>query len=265
MRDLPARFPASTNGIVEGEGEPIVLIHGVGVDHRMWGPIAARLAETRAVIRYDLLGHGASALPPASAALTDYVGQLAALLDALGVDRCDVAGFSLGSTIARGFAVRHGDRLRRLALLYGVYDRDAAQKESVRARLAEAEAKGPTSLVEAAVERWFTPALHARRPDVIAAVRRRLHDNDPKGFLPAYRVFALTEEEAIGPPAAIHCPCLVMTGEFDRNSTPAMSRALAAALPDARCVVLPGLAHMGLVEDPEANLRYLLPFLTTSA
>ena len=246
---------------VEGAGPPVVLIHGVGLDLELWDAQAIALAPHFRVIRYDLLGHGGSHDPPGARSLGDFVTQLRTLLDGLGLERVALAGFSLGALIARAFALAHPERLGKLALLYGVYGRTAAQNSAVRARIAGAERDGPRALIEAALERWFTPGIRAGNPPLVARIRARLEANDPQAFLKAYRIFGGADAEMSAFPGQVTCPCLVATGEADVGSTPEMARRLAADIPGARLEIFPGHRHMGLVEEPAVANAALLAFL----
>ena len=161
--------------------------------------------------------------------------------------------------MARAFAGRHPERVERLVLVSTVYNRLEAERAAVRARYAAAEAG--EDLTEAALARWFSPEFAEVHPDAVAAVRGRLKANDRDGFLRAYRVFAEAyhAEEDL---AAIACPSLVITGELDSGSTPAMARAMAAELPNAEALILPGLRHMVPIEGAGVLNRALLAFLT---
>jgi len=123
---------AATHFRISGQGQPLVLVHGVGLDLSIWGEMASLLEPGYRVIRYDMLGHGRSLKPPGPYRLDDFVRQLAALADHLGLDRFDLAGFSMGGMVALAFAARYPQRLRRLALLHVVYDRSPAQRAAVR-------------------------------------------------------------------------------------------------------------------------------------
>jgi pimeloyl-ACP methyl ester carboxylesterase len=116
-------------------------------------------------------------------------------------------------------------------------------------------------LIEAALARWLSADYRTGHPEAVAAIRARLMANDPKDFLAAYRIFAGADPEIAGRLGAIVCPALVTTGELDAGSTPAMSRAMAAALPNATCVILPGLRHLPTAEGAETVNALLLDFL----
>jgi (E)-2-((N-methylformamido)methylene)succinate hydrolase len=240
-----------------GAGAPLVLIHGVGIDLEIWEPLVPRLQPGRRLIRYDMRGHGLSARPPGPYRLEDFVDQLDRLASALGLDRFDLAGFSMGGMVAEAFAARFPARLRRLALLHTVHDRSAAERAAIAARLAQVEAGDLESSLGAALERWLTPGFRAAHPDAVAAIEYRMRSNDPAAYLASYRVFATADAEVVAVIDRIRCPTLVLTGEHDLGSTPAMARALAARLPAATLAILPRLRHLSLLEAPDEVAGHL--------
>ncbi len=250
----------------EGTGPPLVLIHGVGLDLGMWDAQAAALAPRHRVVRYDMIGHGgtpaqAGESGPGRLELGDFVDQLDELLRSLGLDRIALVGFSLGALVAQAFAIAQPNRVNRLAIVSGVYDRGPAQRAAVLSRWRAAVEQGPEVLIEAALARWFSPDFAARNPAVPAALRRRLEGNDRDGFLAAYRVFAEADAALAGRLGAIPCPVLVMTGANDPGATPEMARAMAAVLPKARLEILPGARHMMPLEAAAAVNAALGAFL----
>jgi len=244
----------------DGEGDAVVLIHGVGLDHTMWEAQVAGLKDRFRVITYDMLGHGRSAHPPDDRALGDFVRQLHQLLMNLNVGCASIVGFSMGGLVAREFAATHSEMTNKLALMNTVFRRTPEQQKAVMGRYELAKLGGVQEGIEAAVARWFSPKFIDANPNVINQVEARLRDNDAAGYLKAYRVFATNEDTAENP-LPITCPTLVMTGELDSGSTPEMTRALAAAIPDAEVEVLAGLRHMAALEDPPQVNTLLREFL----
>ncbi len=120
---------------------------------------------------------------------------------------------------------------------------------------------GPAATVEAALGRWFTPDCAARRPDLLETVRRWVEANDAEVYPQIYRLLAEADADLAQAVAAIRCPTLVLTCEDDAGNTPEMTERMAARIPGARSVIVPGLRHMGLYEDPEAVNAALVPFL----
>jgi len=240
-----------------------LLLHGVGLDLGMWDRVLPALTGAGlAVLRLDLLGHARSADPPGARTLDDFAAQAEALLDHLAVASVRLVGFSLGALVAIRLAVRAPERVERLALLHAVFERDAAARAAIRARCEAVARSGPLANVEAALERWFSPGYLQRHPAVAESIRRTLASHPGEGYLKAYRVLAEAEREIdAGALARVTCPALVLTGERDPNSTPAMAARIAALLPQAECRVLAGARHMAPVEHADEVARPLATFL----
>lgn len=244
------------------EGAPVVvLIHGLGLNQDLWQWLAPGLGRHFRVLTYDLCGHGQSHPPAGQPGLADLSGQLAALMDHLGIARAAVVGFSLGGMVARRFAQDWPGRCLALGVLNSPHRRSPAQQEAVRARVAEARQGGPASTIDAALARWFTDECRRARPGLMALVRDWVVANDPAVYPRLYQVFAEGVEEVCDPDPPLACPALVLTGDQDLGNSPDMARAIAGAIPGARLVVLPGLRHMALVEDAPTVNRAVMDFL----
>jgi pimeloyl-ACP methyl ester carboxylesterase len=188
--------------------------------------------------------------------------QICALMDHLALDRCALAGFSLGGLIVQAFALAHPQRVTALAILNAAHGRTEQERASLLGRVQQVREQGPGSTVEAALQRWFTADFAAHSPQVLAQVRDWVLANDPQVYPEVYTLLAQADiglEQAI---AAISCPTLVMTGEEDYGNSPRMSQRIAALIAGARLEILPGLRHMALAEDPALVNEILVGFLT---
>lgn len=239
----------------------VVLIHGLGLTRQIWQWHEPALAARYRVLSYDLFGHGDSAPPPLTASLSGFSDQLLGLLDELGIERAAVVGFSLGGMINRRFALDHPTRVSALAILNSPHERGAEAQRLVEERAAQVEGGGSEATIDSALERWFTPAFRAARPEVMALIRRWRAGNDAESYPQSCMVLAAGVTELIRPDPPIAAPTLVMTGENDSGSTPAMSHAIAAEIPGAETIIVPRLQHMGLVEEPPLFAEALLRFL----
>lgn len=248
--------------MVDSSSVPVVLIHGVGLDHTMWLPVMAALSDRR-TIAYDMVGHGAARKPAGPYTLGTFVDQLGAIVDAVDSE-IDLVGFSMGALVAQGFALSpRAGLIRKMVLLNAVHDRSDADRQAIVARVAEVRAGLFAATVEPALQRWFTPAFAATHPASVAAVRQRLVDNDERSYADAYEVFATADADLVSRVAEITVPTLVATGSDDQRSTPAMAAALAAALPRGRSMILPGLRHLTPIEAPQLVADLIAEFTST--
>lgn len=229
---------------------PVVLIHGVGLDHSMWLPVMAALSDRR-TIAYDMIGHGHARKPAGPYTLGMFVDQLDAIVEAVDSD-IDLVGLSMGALVAQGFALSpNAGRIRKMVLLNAVHERSDAERQAIIERVGEVRAGLFATTVEPALQRWFTPAFVSAHPDSVAAVRGCLLDNDERSYADAYEVFATADTDLSPHVSEISVPTLVATGSDDQRSTPAMAVALATALPRGRSTILPGLRHLTPIEAPE--------------
>lgn len=235
------------------EGAPvIVLIHGLGLNRDCWRWTTPALADGYRILSYDLYGHGASAAPPETPSLSLFSSQLARLLDHCGVRTAAVAGFSLGGMIARRFAQDAPVRVSALVILHSPHQRSDDAQAAIMKRVEQARAEGPQATVEAALERWFTAPYREANPEIMDLVRSWVTANRIKIYHTIYRVLADGVAEIVAPDPAINRPALVITGDEDYGNGPEMTHAIAAEIPGAEALILHGLRHMALAEDPGA-------------
>ncbi|WP_420862878.1 alpha/beta fold hydrolase [Algirhabdus cladophorae] len=242
------------------EGAPlIVLIHGLGLCRQIWQPVLPEFAGFR-VLNYDLYGHGESGPAPEEVSLSLYARQIAGLMEEVGVTKAHIVGFSIGGMINRRFALDFPDRVASLCILNSPHDRGPALQAQVEARAKTVLDQGAMATMDSALQRWFTPEylVVGDGPDKVIAWRGHVH---PESYAGAAWVLANGVVELTNPTAQITAPSLVMTCENDTGSTPAMSHAIAAQIPEAQTKIIPHLQHLGLMEDPQAFAVPIREFL----
>lgn len=249
--------------LVEGHGEPVTLVHGVGANLASWDRVAERLQASFKIIRMDLRGHGQSERIAGSCNLNDFVTDVIAVLDEIGIESTNLVGFSLGGLIARRLALRHPDRVHRLALISTVAQRTPEERRRMLERLATIRDQGIERVVEAAEERWFTPQFREKHPEKVKTRLQELLRNDAASYAEAYRVFATSDtgDEM----RDIAHRTLVVTGENDVGSNTRMARFMHEQIKDSELVILPELRHSVLVEAPDIIADLLLHFLGSSS
>ena len=245
-----------------GDGRELVLLHSLLSDRTSFEPLAARIAGERRLVLVSLPGFGTS--PPTGPALTDYADAVAGAFEDLALPpETDVLGNGLGGFVALHLAIRHGSRLARLVLVGSAIAFPEAGRATFRALADKVEREGMAAVVDAAMRRMFPADFIAANPEVVAgreAVFRRL---DPEVFAAACRALAALD---LGDDLArIRNPTLVVVGGQDQATPPALGRALAERLANARIVEMPGLGHCPHIQDPDAFVARIAPFLGLDA
>ena len=196
---------------------PIILIHGVGLNHTIWEPQIDYFDNT--VLAYDILGHGKTPLNKNIISFDDFSDQLLNLIDELKFEKIHLIGFSIGSLIARNFAVRNNNRLKTLTLLCSVFKRNKEQQQIVNDRFELS--KKSRSLSRQALKRWFTDQYLEKNPNIFEKITSILIQNNMENFLKIYELFVKHKDDEKF--ENIKSKTLIMTGENDIGSTPEMS------------------------------------------
>lgn len=233
---LPRSERGTQAAITAGDGPCVLLLHGVGLRAEAWGAQIEALSKAGfRVIAPDMPGHGDSKTGTGKMRLQDYTDKAAIWL----ADPAVVMGHSMGAMIALDLAARHPGRVRGVAALNAIFRRSPAARDAVAARAAAldgAYAPDPTQTLI----RWFG---HDASPERTAC-DSWLRACDPAGYKAAYAVFADQDGPSTETLRGLPMPALFMTGSDEANSTPDMSRAMAAQAPKGRAAVIEGAAHM---------------------
>ncbi|RAS75631.1 alpha/beta fold hydrolase [Priestia endophytica] len=255
-------YDRSTRYIEEGQGVPIILIHGVGLDLNMWHKQMKSLSSKYRVICYDMLGHGRSACPPGPYTLDHFVKQLDDLFSSLNLSEAHLVGFSMGGLVAQAYAISHPNKVSSLSIISSVAKRSNEQRKGVLERVEKVEKEGHKSTIEAAIKRWFNQTFIEENPGVVDQIQKCLENNQPDAYAAAYRVFATADEEIYEQLTQIKCQTLIVTGELDYGSTPAMAELMAKEIPHSEVVIFQEIRHMLPIEAAESLNQLLLSQLS---
>jgi 3-oxoadipate enol-lactonase len=242
-----------------GEGRDLVVLHSLLADRHAFDPVLPALAAKHRVTLFNLPGFHGSA--PAMLALIDaYVAVIEDGFDEFGIaNDAILMGNGFGGTVALAFALAHPERISKLMLS------DAAagfppEGRQAFATMAEKVADGGLgSIAEIAAKRVFSPAYLAAHPEKIEERKKVLLEIDPKAFQAACRI--LQETDLVPLLHRLSVPTLVVCGEFDQATPPALNKQIVEKVAGARYVQLPGCGHCPPLEQPEQFLAAIKDFV----
>jgi 3-oxoadipate enol-lactonase len=239
----------------------LMLSNSLGTNLAMWEDQLAALAGRFRVLRYDQRGHGRSPATPGPYTIAELAGDALDLLDRLGLERVSFCGVSLGGMTGMWLAINSPERLERLALC--CTSAHLPPREMWTERAATVRAHGIEAVVDAQLERWFTPALAELRPEALERTRQALLDTPAEGYAGCCE--AIAAHDLRGELGAIRTPTLVLAAAADPATPPEHGRLIAAGIGGARLVVLEQGRHLAAVESPEEFSREVLAHLTAEA
>jgi 2-succinyl-6-hydroxy-2,4-cyclohexadiene-1-carboxylate synthase len=257
-----------TDRIDEGPREdvPIVCLHGFLGCAEDWRGLIDALSPVRRCVAFDLPGHGARPEPiqPGPTSFVEAVAGIADRLEAAGVDRFDVLGYSMGGRLALGLVAEAPERVRRAVVVGGspgiddeIARRTRKREDDFRAR---EMGRGP---FEDWLDAWYAQPLFdgVRAAPAYPAMRARRLTGRPDALAQALRALG----PGVQPPLAHRLkqttvPLLLVAGALDRKYV-ALNRGLAAAGATIRDLVVPGAGHAPHLETPDAFLTAVREFL----
>ncbi|HEX3788043.1 MAG TPA: alpha/beta fold hydrolase [Pseudonocardiaceae bacterium] len=233
----------------QGSGEPLVLLHPLALAGELWAPLAERFTDPVDMITPDLRGHGRSDWDGRPFSIADLADDVVAMLDALDLPSVHLLGMSMGGSVAMTLAGRFPDRVRSLVLAdttawYGPKARTAWTERAEKA----AGVPRPKQLTFQ-VDRWFSEEFRAANPTEVGRVSDIFLRTDSKAHAAASVAMGELDSRALLP--SITASTLVLVGEHDYATPPAMAAALAEAIPSAGLQVLPRVRHLSLIEQPD--------------
>lgn len=243
-----------------GDGPPVVFLHGIGGGAGSWAPQLETLADRYRVIALDLPGYGQSA-PLDNLSFPALANALSRFLDHLCLETVHLVGHSIGGMIAQEFAAGQSGRLSSLTLsatspAFGNPDGDF-QKKFIAARLGPIEAgKTMADIAETVVpELVGTKASQA----AIQLARVCMSKVPPTTYSAMMQCLVTFDRKA--DLANIAIPTMALAGEDDTQAPAPMMERMAARIPEARFVCIPGAGHLANIEQPSAFYSALTTFL----
>ncbi|MCG5241506.1 3-oxoadipate enol-lactonase [Azospirillum doebereinerae] len=239
----------------------LLLANSIGTSFHIWDAMVPALSRRYRLLRYDMRGHGLTQVTTVTEAagytMDTLADDAAALLDALGIARAHVCGLSIGGMMAQRLAVKAPERVRGLVLCdtAGLIGPPSVWAE----RIAAIRARGMASIAEGVMARWFTEGFRTERPDQIRGYVAMLGRTTEDGYVGC--AMAIRDADLRADNARIAAPTLVVVGERDLATPPALAEELAAGIPGARFALLPDAAHIPCVERPDELAALIEDFL----
>lgn len=249
---------------IAGQGAPLILLHGFMGSSGSWGELMPALARRYRVIALDLLGHGASSKPhdPARYAIAEIVRDLVDALEALGLERAQLLGYSMGGRVALACSVLAPERISRLVLessspgLKSDAER-AARRAEDEARARRLEQEGITPFVDA----WEQLPLFASQRRLPEALRQRLRAqrlaNDPLALAACLRGLGTGAQPSFWEALpSLRQPTTLICGALDAKFV-AINRDMQQRIPHAKLACIADAGHAVHLEAPAAWLACL--------
>jgi len=244
---------------VEGSGEPLILIHGIGASRDAWRFLVPVLEQHFTVVTYDLRGHGVSPLLYGEFGLDELVADLEKLRQTLGYEKVHLAGHSLGGMIGPRYALCFPERVMSLGLLSTAAGRTENDSAKVWGVVKAMEEQGIEDILGTLTNRWFTDTFLEQRPDLVERRLQQVLSTDAEVFMNVFRIYAGTE--MMPWLHKVSHPSLIITGEFDGGCNPRLNKLIDEAMPDSHLIILPGLKHSILAEAGEQVALKMVNFL----
>lgn len=248
--------------VAAGQGEPLLLIHGFPLDHRMWSAQIEHFSDRFLVLAPDLRGYGQSAPLTGPVTLPDFAQDLLVVLEHFAASRpATICGLSMGGYLAWQLIRHWPDRISRLVLCH---TRSAADSpETARGRRLAGEGirqSGPNAFLQAMLERVLGATTREHHPAVVAAVWKWMLEAPSESLIHTLNALA-NRPDATPWLAAITCPVLVIAGAEDPITPAAEMQLMAGQIPGSEFVLLDEVGHLSPCESPQRFNAVLRAFL----
>jgi 3-oxoadipate enol-lactonase len=258
MEQLSAGHGALT-AVRTGAGRDLVVLHSLLADRHAFDPVLPALAEKHRVTLFNLPGfHGSQ---PTMLALMDaYIATVEDGFDEFGIGNDAILiGNGFGGTVALAFALAHPERISKLVLSDAAACFPPEGRKAFEVMAAKVAEGGLGAIAEIAAKRVFSPAYLTAHPELIDERKRVLMGIDPKAFQAACKILQEADLEVLL--HRLKVPTLVVCGEFDQATPPALNKAIAEKVAGAKYVELPGCGHCPPLEQPEQFIAAIKGFV----
>ncbi len=237
---------------VDGDGPPVVMVHGLGGTSNTFQPQMDALRDAR-IIRIDLPGAGRSPAGHGTPSMENFAEVVIGAAGALGVRRAHFVGHSMGTIVCQMIAATRPDLVASLTLFGALIEPSDAMRTGLAARARQARSEGMAPIADQIVAGALSADTQANRPAAVAFVRESIMRQDPEGY--AGHCEALARAKAVDH-RLIAAPALLVAGDADATAPASTARALAERLKGASVAVIERSGHWLTIEKPvECNDR----------
>ena len=259
---LPLKGRSIAYDLVGAEDAPVVcMTHSLASDGGMWTEqVPPLLAAGFRVLRIDMRGHGGSGPVPGDYTMSQLAGDVAMVLDALGMQRVHFIGLSIGGMLGQAFALEHGGRLASAMWCDTLPRSPQGAAEVWQQRVDTVRNAGSLApLADPTIERWLTDAVKQQRPVRWKQIRDTIVGTTAAGYLGC--VAAIRNYDFVARLPSVKTPVLVVCGSDDQGTPPAENKRIAGLVPGASYEEMAGARHFPNVEHPDAFNRIMLEWL----
>jgi pimeloyl-ACP methyl ester carboxylesterase len=245
-----------------GRGSPIILVHGLADDHRLWRLMLPDLCLRHRVVLVDVRGHGQSTAGRGAGTLRQLGDDLVALMDAIGLERAAIAGYSLGGTVAMRLAIDHPERVD---VIFPIATSSRVGRSVVGWYTERADK--PEDELRRLIDRDTVEQYQLAPGELEAALRmRREATADLTGYRNGCRAMARLHQEPLDAELVqIKAPTLVISADLDQHCPPRAGEIITDAVPGASMEVVAGSAHPIPIQKPEVLVTLIENFLREAA
>jgi pimeloyl-ACP methyl ester carboxylesterase len=241
---------------VSGEGEPVLMIHGLGGTTNTWTPLLPAFSRNRCV-RFDLPGSGRSARCEGALSTEVFAQACLKVMQAAGIERAHVAAHSMGTIVAAHLAAAEPKKVASLALFGPLLAPTDQARTNIRLRANRVLAEGMQPIADALIQASLSSETRQKRHAAVAFVRESLMRQDPDGYARSCEALAGMQPADT---AKISCPTLLVTGDEDAVAPPQSVRMMGEKISGSRVEVLRGCGHWTPVEKPDECIAFLQRF-----
>jgi pimeloyl-ACP methyl ester carboxylesterase len=246
---------------IRGSGPPVILLHPFPCDHEFWNPVAGALDTRYRLILPDLRGHGDSEIGEGPALMQKHAGDIARVLDAVGIGKAAFIGCSIGGYILFEFWRRFRERVTSLLLCDTRPQADTAEARANRLQAAAAVLEqGTEPFIESMIPKLMGRTTIATRPDLVDGARSMMRKMSAEDISLVLRGMA-ERPDSVADLKSINMPTLIVIGEEDALSTVADGELMRQNIAGSQLKVIPKAGHYAAWEQPELVGKILRQFL----